>query len=214
LIQPINLRASLLHQDQNMSTEDENTHRASVYAQLVSHIQTFFQGHRITERSVPATRVYERLPRFRILEIAPGPKRALWTYITIGAWGMIDDELTSMEFMLFAPEQHDEHLTLLAMIAYYHARDGGVLGLGHTVPIGYPWLPGSACDHLLISHSYPSGWNFEHYRTEDFTIHIWWALPITEAERDFKQNHGLEALEVKFEEAGIHYWEADRPSVV
>src|SRR5262245_22787845 len=62
LDQPISLPASLLHQDQNMSTDDQNIHRASVYAQLVSHIQTFFHGHRITERSVPATRVYERLP--------------------------------------------------------------------------------------------------------------------------------------------------------
>ncbi len=70
----------------HMRTDDQNIHRTSVYTSLMSHIQTFFQGHRITERSVPTTRVYEHLPRFQILEIAPGPKQALWTYITFGTW--------------------------------------------------------------------------------------------------------------------------------
>jgi hypothetical protein len=38
---------------------------------------------------------------------------------------------------------------LLAMTAHYHR--GGKLGLGHTLPVGEPWVPGSRCDCLLVS---------------------------------------------------------------
>jgi hypothetical protein len=38
---------------------------------------------------------------------------------------------------------------------YYHRP--GRLGLGHTLPIGEPWLPESACDHWLVSLPYPFG---------------------------------------------------------
>src|SRR5262249_21553427 len=158
-------------------TTGSNPHRDQVYQQLDSHIHSYFDGHHITQRAASSTRVLERLPRFNLYEIAPGPKQPLWTYITRGAWERIDDDLTSMEFMLLAPEQNDTHLHLLDVLAYYHAEGTGVLGLGHTVPIGYPWLAASACDHILISHSYPYGWEFEHCATSDLTIHLWWALP-------------------------------------
>lgn len=46
-------------------------------------------------------------------------------------------------------------IELLAMTVYYNRT--GKLGLGQTVPIGEPWLPGSTCDHLLISLPYPFG---------------------------------------------------------
>jgi len=40
-----------------------------------------------------------------------------------------------------------------------------------------------------------------------------WLLPITEAERDFKAEHGPEALEQRFDDAAIDYWEPARASV-
>ncbi len=33
-------------------------------------------------------------------------------------------------------------------------------------------------------------------------------------ERDFKVTHGLESLEVRYEEAGLQYWQVDRRSTV
>jgi hypothetical protein len=45
-------------------------------------------------------------------------------------------------------------------------------------------------------------------------VHLLWLLPITKAERDFKVERGLEALECRFDEVGLHYWEAGRDSVV
>jgi hypothetical protein len=40
------------------------------------------------------------------------------------------------------------------------------------------------------------------------------ALPITTDERDFKVTNGLEALERRFEEAALEYWDTQRASVV
>jgi len=43
---------------------------------------------------------------------------------------------------------------------------------------------------------------------------ILWLLPITETERDFKAQHGLEALEQRFDDASRQYSDPQRASVV
>ena len=103
------------------------------------------------------------------------------------------------------------------MAAHYHCNpedDSYRLDHGHTVPIGEPWLPGSACDHLLVSLPYPFGPELEMCHWDGGHARLLWLLPITEAERDFMGDRGLEALEQRFDDAAIRYWEADRPSVV
>jgi hypothetical protein len=40
-----------------------------------------------------------------------------------------------------------------------------------------------------------------------------WLIPITEAELDFKREHGMEALEERMEEVGFNYLDPHRPSV-
>jgi len=79
------------------------------------------------------------------------------------------------------------------MTAYYHR--GGKLGLGHTLPIGEPWLPGSRCDRLLASLPYPWGPELQTCHVGDRHVDFLWLLPITRQERDFKVANGLEALE-------------------
>jgi hypothetical protein len=39
-------------------------------------------------------------------------------------------------------------------------------------------------------------------------------LPITQPERDFKPANGLEALEARFDDAALEYWDTRRASVV
>lgn len=41
-----------------------------------------------------------------------------------------------------------------------------------------------------------------------------WLLPITEAERDFKREQGLDALESRFEASNFDYLDPARASVV
>ena len=115
------------------------------------------------------------------------------------------------EFILATAEPTSRAVELLAMAVWYHR--GGHLGLGHTMPIGEPWLPGSACDYFVISLPYPFGADLETLHVGDRHVDFLWLVPITEAERDFKVTHGLEALEQRFEDAALRYWDPYRSSL-
>jgi hypothetical protein len=99
---------------------------------------------------------------------------------------------------------------LLTVVAHYH-RTGRALGLGHTVNFGRPWLPGSRCTHGLISLPYLDGPNLE-WLAEP-RIQFLWLIPVTEAEVRYKRQHGLEALEQRFEESQFNYLDPVRASV-
>ena len=45
-------------------------------------------------------------------------------------------------------------------------------------------------------------------------MHFRWVIPITGEERAYAAEHGLEALEQRFEEAGLEYWDPHRGSVI
>jgi hypothetical protein len=183
---------------------------------LRQHIQSFFEGHAINERFWKVGPILKTLPQFKVFEIEPGPKNNLWTYVSSGAQQASPSE-GLLEFMIIAPSKNARHVELLAMTAYYHADPQRRLGLGHTFPIGESWLPGSRCDHFLVSLPYPYGPELETWQTPDEPYchgHILWLLPITRAEREYKVLQGLEALEQRFEQMGIEYWQVDRKSVV
>ena len=90
---------------------------------------------------------------------------------------------------------------LLAMVAFYHVTHA--LDHWHCMPIGAPWLPGSACDHLLVSLPYLHGPDLEKCALPEGHARILWLLPITTEEKDFRIEHGTDALEERFDEAGI-----------
>ena len=103
-------------------------------------------------------------------------------------------------------------MELLAMTVFYNR--GGKLDIGHTLPIGEPWLPGSGCDHLLVCLPYPFGPDLQTCHIGDRHVEFLWLLPITEPERDLKIASGLEELESRFDEVGLQYWQTDRASVI
>ncbi|WP_145227079.1 suppressor of fused domain protein [Rudaeicoccus suwonensis] len=74
-------------------------------------------------------------------------------------------------------------------------------------------MPGSRCDHLLVSLPYAFGPAFEVAHVGDRHVDFLWLIPITEAERRLKMSEGLEALEWRFDEVGLRYWQTDRSSV-
>jgi hypothetical protein len=144
------------------------------------------------------------LPDLDVLVFAPRPGRNAWTYATCGMAGV-----PWIEVHVFAPFQDTLHVELLTVVAAYH-RTGAALGLGHTVNIGRPWLPGSRCDHGLISLPYIDGPVIENCDP----VKCYWFIPITKAERDYKAKHGLEALEREFEATSFNYLDPARESVV
>jgi suppressor of fused protein SUFU len=182
------------------------------YDALRKHIGNYFLDHSIQEHQWNEGPIVKFLPRFSVLEVTPGPKTSLWTYISLGAWEIQHEQSGLLEFMVIAPEQSKQHILALAMTTYYHIENP--LGVGHTFPIGEPWLEGSRCDHVLVSRPYPYGPEFEVCNLAKQNIHILWLLPITKAERDYKGEHGLEALENLFEESELEYWQINRESIV
>lgn len=182
---------------------------------LCEHLRRRFPSREMT--LVPATDgpIHQRVPGFHVVRLAPTPEEGDWLYVTAGLWDATQRDGHALEFILAAPAPSDRHATTLTMTAFYHAAGGrNALDHGHTVPIGQPWLPESKCRYLLVSLPYPWGRNLEVCPLPQGHARILWLLPITRAERDYKRDHGLEALEQKLEQADIIPSDPRRPSVI
>jgi hypothetical protein len=142
------------------------------------------------------------VPGLRVLVAGPGPRGDGWAYVTAGCRAATEKDGHGLEFVMTAHVRDQRFIDLMAMIASYH-REGHRLDLEHSMPIGEPWVPGSACDHLLISLPYLHGPDLEHCPVPGGHTRILWALPVTTAEIEFRRRHGHEALEQLFDEAGI-----------
>ena len=150
-------------------------------------------------------------PSPTVLVFRPRRERALWTYASCG---MSDPSLPNpLELHLFSKREDQSLIELLTIVADYH-RTGSPLGLHHTVNFGRPWLEGSRCDYGLISLPYLDGPKLEEMRYLNYIVRCLWLIPITRAERDFKANNGVEALERLFDAPPFDYAEPSRPSVV
>jgi len=100
---------------------------------------------------------------------------------------------------------------ILTAVAHYH-RTGSPLGIGHSVNFGRPWISRSACTHGLLSLPYLDGPTLE-WLAEP-SVRFLWLIPITPGEVLFKKEHGLEALEERFESERFNFLDPLRPSVV
>jgi hypothetical protein len=179
---------------------------------LEEHVRRSFPGQVVESLAWDHGPVVKTNPHFHVLRAAPNADHSLWTYVSIGGWNSGGEGESGMEFILATPEQTERAVELLAMTVYYNRN--GRLGLGHTSPIGEPWLSGSQCDHFLVSVPYPFRPSIETAHIGDRHVAFVWLLPITESECDFKVRHGLEALESRFDEAAFEYADPHRPSVV
>src|SRR5687767_12197006 len=100
-------------------------------------------GHDIAARRWSVGPSQQRVPGLFVHEVGPGPRIAAWTYLTIGAWSAAHSgDGHGLEFLITAPEADIRMVELLTMVAYYHAGpESQRLDVGHTLPIGEPWLP-------------------------------------------------------------------------
>ncbi|MFJ9297744.1 suppressor of fused domain protein [Streptomyces asoensis] len=169
-----------------------------------SHVRAFFHGHRVesVEHDLgPQRRAV--MPSLRVLVVGPGPRSEGWAYVSAGCWAAGEKDGHGLEFVMTAHVRDQRFIELMAMLAAYHCA-GHRLGLEHSMPIGAPWVPGSACDHVLISLPYLHGPGLEHCPVAGGHARILWALPVTTAETEFRRRHGHEALERLFDEAEIN----------
>lgn len=181
---------------------------------LESHVRVFFAGHSVEAVACdlgPERR--EVVPGLRVLVVGPGPRSDSWAYVTAGGWAVMEKEGRGLQFVMTAHVRDQRFIDLMAMIAYYHCG-GHQLDLEHSVPIGEPWVPGSACDHLLISLPYLHGPDLEHCPLPGGHARILWTLPATSAEIEFRGREGHEALERLFDDGEIIPTDPFRASVV
>jgi hypothetical protein len=175
------------------------------------HVRRFFRGHQVGAFTWSAGPILSVNPHFRALRVAPAEPGGLWEYVSVGGWAA-SGQGRGLEFVISVPAETPRAVELLAMTVYYNITHP--LGLGHIIPIGEPWLPGSACDRLLVSLPYPHGPRLQTCHRGDLHVDVLWLLPITVAERDFIVENGQEALESRFDEARLQYWDIHRRSVV
>lgn len=177
------------------------------------HLAALFPGTEITVLPPTPGRIHRRVS-LHILKLRT-PENG-WLYATTGLWDATQRHGHALEFVLNAPTAEDDtHVETLTMTAWYHALGGThELDLGHTVPIGRPWLPGSHCDHLLVSLPYPWGPELEECELPEGHARVLWLLPITEAEKIYRHRHDLEALEQRLEDAEIIPTDRHRASVI
>lgn len=95
------------------------------------------------------------------------------------------------------PAAAREVAELLTEVALVH-RATQALDLGHTVDFGRPWQAGSICRHGLVSLPYLDGPRLEH--VQEPMVRCLWLLPISPSELTYKNEHGLDALEQRFED--------------
>jgi hypothetical protein len=182
------------------------------------HVEAFFDGHEVRMDLRDDETIQARLPGFRVIRVSPGPRSTLWTYVSAGCWDATHHGEHGLEFVLTGREEpSDLDVHVLAITAYYHCNPDDEtyrLDIGHTVPLGEPYEPGASVDHLLVSLPYPFGPDLEVCDWDGGHARLLWLLPITAAEKRFRHEHDLEALEQRFDDAKLHYWDLARPSVV
>jgi hypothetical protein len=102
---------------------------------IEAHVRAFFAGHdvEVVEHDLGFPR-RRRIPGFRVLVVAPGPRLNRWTYVTVGCWFLPHH----VEFVMDSPRRKDSIIALLGRVAYHHAT--------HELDVG--GLPGA---HLLVA---------------------------------------------------------------
>lgn len=178
-----------------------------------SHVRAFFAGHSV--EAVGHGLGPDRrgvVPDLRVLVVSPGPRADSWAYVTAGCWAASNEGGHGLEFVMTAHVRDQRFIELVAMVAGYHCG-GHRLDVEHSVPLGEPWVPGSACDQLLVSPPYLHGPGLEHCPLPAGHARLLWTLPVTTAEIEFRRRHGHEALEQLFDEAGLNPNDPFRASV-
>ena len=184
---------------------------------IEAHLRHGFPGQRVVVQGWRTDAM--SAPHVRVLRVDPESRGGLWLHVSSGAslpaegsagrsvWGT-----QGSEFVLVTPFKTLRAVELLAMVVYFHGVQE--LSVGDIVSVGEPWLPGSSCGHLLVSNPYLLADELWKLPLPGRTVHFRWVIPITATERAYATERGLDALEQRFEEAGLEYWDPHRASVV
>jgi len=184
---------------------------------IEAHLRHGFPGQRVVVQGWRTDAM--SAPHVRVLRVDPESRGGLWLHVSSGASLPAEGSAggsavgtQGSEFVLVTPFKTLRAVELLAMVVYFHGVQE--LSVGDIVSVGEPWLPGSSCGHLLVSNPYLLADELWRLPLPGRTVHFRWVIPITAKERAYATERGLDALEQRFEEAGLEYWDPHRASVV
>jgi hypothetical protein len=183
-----------------------------VQGAIEAHLRHGFPGQRVVVQGWRTDAM--SAPHVRVLRVDPETRGGLWLHVSSGASVPAPGAAGpgGSEFVLVTPFKTLRAVELLAMVVYFHGVQE--LAVGATVSVGEPWLPGSSCGHLLVSDPYLLADELWRVPLPGRDVHFRWVIPITARERAYADECGLDALEQRFEEAGLEYWDPHRASVV
>lgn len=181
--------------------------------QFKAHLEAFFEAP-ARERHWDTDFVQRNAPNLRTLEFKPQKSFGFFSYVSCGLAPLLPRIEAKHEFVISSPFATEEHCELMNMIAAATLNRGDFYSWGDVIQIGRPWIYGSEADHLLVSLPYPYGPKLERAETSLPNLSVAWLVPIYETEANFCASAGVEALEQKFGEHSICFWEPQRPKVV
>jgi hypothetical protein len=181
---------------------------------ILQHLEGFWPNSVIREDTWDRGPIEENVPGLKILRaVSRTPNRPV-IYVTQGCFIVNSPEHVRCEFFLISPREERQHVETLTMLSNFHSDERYRLKESSIVNIGQPWVPGSNCEHLLISVPFPYGPKLEWLKLKEFCVRFLWALPITAREAAFADLNGYKALEEKLESAKIDYLDVSRLSVI
>lgn len=175
---------------------------------LYTHVDRCFPVHDKSFVELEGHPLLGRLPHLRIARIAPSYASEPWAFLSVGGWVLGRGAGGGTELLLLAEDAGEAHARTLAD-ALLQLEDHPVEpGVFVRLPGG--WVPGSACDHGLVTLPYPYGPVLESVPDSPLPVRVLWLCPITSAEVAFGRARGLEALEQRLE--GMNFQDPRRPS--
>jgi len=187
----------------------------TIHEAQIDHLEKNWPSHKKESFTWDLGPIKQALPNFSVIRITPKSSDEPWVYLSHGAREINKNHHDCREFFILAPSESPRHIETLAMLVNFHASENNFLTIGACVNIGRGWLEGSNLDHLLISIPYPFGPKLEkcHFDGGNIIKYLW-LLPVNQAEKEYLNQLGLEALESKFDENAIDYLDPNRSSVI
>jgi len=185
--------------------------------QIERLLENTFAGLAVTQRLVHQTRKYE----VSILSVAGRPEPELSTLATIGLWrtlltGPKTVDTSRLELVGIFESAKDGCREILATAAYKIMRTHKQLVPGSAFQdCVHDWYPKANVPHLYFVEA--AKWSFPRLRPSqmgNLNIHFLQALPITQSEFEYLQEHGNRALESKFLAAAVNHWDFKRKACV
>lgn len=150
------------------------------------------------------------IPHVDIYQFPPHENRPYWTLITGGMSdlrqpGIADGLSPRAEILTYAQEPRPWMFDVLKGLAEMPFGYDTYLHWWHTVPNGMPMTAkASKLTNFFFLPPYFEDAEFDTLRIDGDDVDILWMIPITDAELQFKLEHGADALEQLFESKGLN----------